>query len=60
MCLYWALGLAWVLKVFLRLVQLTHLDYECDAWDETTDRSKAGEQPGTTGLAEGERGCEWP
>ena len=38
LCLLWALGLAWVLMVFLRLAQLTHLNHKYDAWDQTTDR----------------------
>ena len=29
--LLWVLGLAWVLKVFLGLAQLTHLDPKCNA-----------------------------
>ena len=40
---HWALGLAWILKVFLGLAQLSHPDHECDAWDQTTDRNEAGE-----------------
>ena len=47
-----ALGLSWVLKVFLGLAQFTHLDHEHDAWDQTTDRSEAGGQMGTPGLWE--------
>ena len=31
------LGLTWVLKVFLGLAHLTHLDHEHDAWDQTTE-----------------------
>ena len=38
LCLLRALGLTWVLKVFLGLAQLTHLDHKHDAWDQTTDR----------------------
>lgn len=30
-------GLTWVLKVFLELAQLSHLDHERDAWDQTTE-----------------------
>ena len=52
--LHRALSLPWVLKVFLGLAwlgQLTHLDHKQDDCDETTDRSEAGGQMGTTGLS---------
>lgn len=50
-----ALGLAWVLKVFLGLAwftRVTHLDHKHDGWDQTTDRSDTGEQIGTMGLGQ--------
>ena len=43
LCLLRALGLTWILKVFLGLAQLIHLDHKHDAWDQTTDRSEAGD-----------------
>ena len=53
--LHHALGLAWVLKVFIVLAwlaQLTHLDHKCDGWDQTTDRSEAGDRWGPRALDE--------
>ena len=53
--LHHALGLAWVLKVFLVLAwlaQLTHLNHKRDGWDQTTDRSEAGGQRQTMRLQE--------
>ena len=45
-------GLTWVLKVFLGFAQLSHLDHQCDAWDQTTEsgRSEAWEQMGQMGT----------
>ena len=40
--LHQALGLAWVLKVFLGLVQLTHPHQEQEACDQTPDRRETG------------------